>query len=247
MKIFKNIDEISQAAADEFVSIGTEKIKKTGRFVVALSGGSTPKHLYKTLSGEDYRKKIDWEKVYFFFSDERDVSPMSDKSNFRMANENFLKPLKIPQTNVFRWHTEIINAEEVALSYERSIRKFFGLTSGEFPCFDLIFLGLGDDAHTASLFPFTGALTETEKIVTANFVEKLNTNRLTFTFPTINNASNVIFLVAGKEKAAALKEVFEGDPPNLEKFPAQCVKLTGGKILWLVDADAASEFEKSSK
>ncbi len=239
LKIFENLSELSKFAAEQFISIGNKKIDKNGRFVVALSGGSTPKTLYNFLLSDEFKEEIDWEKVFFFFGDERDVSPISDKSNFRLANESFLKPLKSPESNIFRWHTEIINAVEVAESYERSIVKFFDLSNGKFPQFDLIFLGMGDDGHTASLFPFTKALNETESIVISNYVEKLDTNRLTFTYPTINNAANVIFLVAGKNKAAALKEVLKGEK-NCEKFPSQCIKLADGKLLWLADEEAAS-------
>lgn len=238
IKVFKTLDDMSQFAADKFITIGNRSIKKNGRFTVALSGGTTPKSLYHLLTTDEYKTKIDWEKVLFFFSDERDVSPMSEKSNFRMANETMLKPLKISGKNIFRWQTEIINAPEVAESYGRSIVKVFELSTGEFPNFDLILLGMGDDGHTASLFPYTSALKETDKLVTANYVEKLDTNRLTFTYPTINNASNIIFMVCGVEKSNALKEVLEGEH-NCEKFPSQCIDAKNGNLLWLIDKEAS--------
>lgn len=237
IKVFENLNEISAFAANKFIEIGNEKIKENGRFTVALAGGSTPKSLYELLTTNEFRNKIDWEKVYFFFGDERDVSPMSEMSNFRMANEIMLKNLDVPQTNIFRWHTEIINAPEVAESYERSIKKFFALANGEFPRFDLILLGMGDDGHTASLFPFTDALNETTKIVVANYVEKLDSKRLTFTYPTINNAKNIIFLVGGANKADALREILEG-VENTDKFPSQNVNPENGKLIWLVDKKA---------
>ena len=243
VKIFENLEQISEAAADQFIKIGNKAIKKNGRFTVVLSGGSTPKALYNLLTSSEYKDKIDWENVYFFFGDERDVSPQSVKSNFRMANENLLKPLKINRKNIYRWHTEIINAPEVAENYEKGLKRFFELSNGEFPKFDLIFLGMGDDGHTASLFPFTDAINEKERTVVSNFVEKLNANRLTFTFPTINNASNIIFLVSGKNKAEVLKEVLEGEK-NCDKFPSQCVRAEKGKILWFVDEDASSMLKK---
>lgn len=243
IKTFKTLDELSKFAADKFILIGNKAIKKGGRFVVALSGGTTPKSLYQLLKTDEYKSRIDWEKVYFFFGDERDVSPISEKSNFRMANENMLKPLKVPAKNIIRWHTEIINAPEVAESYERSMIKFFELPPGEFPRFDMILLGMGDDGHTASLFPFTTALKENTKLVVSNYVEKLDTKRLTFTYPTINNASNVIFMVSGEDKSNALKEVLEGDE-NCEKFPSQCVILNYGKVFWLIDEAAAELLKK---
>lgn len=243
LKIYENLRQISEAAADQFIKIGNKAIEKNGRFTVVLSGGSTPKELYKKLTSPDYKDKIDWENVYFFFGDERDVSPQSVKSNFRMANENLLKPLKINKKNIYRWHTEIINAPEVAENYEKGLKRFFNLSNGEFPNFDLIFLGMGDDGHTASLFPFSDALYEKERTVVSNFVEKLNANRLTFTFPTINNASNIIFLINGENKAEALKEVLEGEK-NCDKFPSQCVGSKNTKIQWFVDEKAAELLKK---
>jgi 6-phosphogluconolactonase len=243
IEILKNLEEISHSAAEKFISIGNKAIKKNGRFNVALSGGSTPKSLYNLLATDEFKGKIDWENVFFFFSDERDVSPQSIQSNFRMANESLLKPLKINRKNIIRWNTEIINAEEVAENYEKTLSKIFELSNGEFPSFDLILLGMGEDGHTASLFPFTTALNEKQKPVISTFVEKLNANRLTFTFPTINNASNIIFLISGESKAPALKEVLEGDE-NLEKFPSQGVNTKDGKIFWLIDKAAAGELNK---
>ena len=159
-----------------------------------------------------------------------------------MVNEILFKPLEIPRKNIIRWQTEIINAIEVVEQYEKNIRKFFVLKSGEFPRFDLILLGMGEDGHTASLFPHTKALNETEKIVVANMVEKFNAYRLTMTFPTINNAANIIFLVSGENKAKALQMVLKADFQP-EKFPAQSVKPTDGKLLWLVDEAAAENLE----
>lgn len=243
VKVFDNLEAISKYAADKFITIGNRSIKNSGRFSVALSGGSTPKPLYELLTANEYRSQIDWEKVYFFLGDERDVSPMSEKSNYKMVNETMLSNLPIPKTNIFRWHTEIINAPEVAESYQRTLIKFFNLSDGEFPKFDLILSGMGDDGHTASLFPFSDAITETKKLAVSNYVEKLDTKRLTFTFPVINNAANVIFLVSGKNKASALKQVLEG-VANHEKFPSQCVELDNGNLIWLVDKDSAVELTK---
>lgn len=243
INIQPDLQGISKTAAQEFVKIGNKAIKQTGRFTVVLAGGTTPKELYKLLGSDEFKAQIDWHKVFFFFGDERDVSPASDQSNFKMANENLFKPLEIPKTNIFRWQTEIINAAEVAEQYEKYIRKFFALKPDEFPHFDLVLLGIGDDGHTASLFPHTKALSENKKIAVANLVKKLNSYRLTLTFPTINNASNIIFLVSGKQKAKTLQKVLETDPQP-EKFPVQGVKPLDGKVIWLVDEDAA-EFLKN--
>ena len=213
-------------------------IKNNGRFAVALAGGSTPKALYRLLTTKEFSSQIDWHKVFFFFGDERNVAPDDEESNFRMANENLLEPLQIPAGNIFRWQTEIGDAEKTAENYQSALSNFFELPENDFPRFDLILLGMGDDGHTASLFPFSKALGETAKVAVANFVEKFDTTRLTLTFPVINNAANVVFLIGGTAKADALKEVLEGEPQP-EKFPSQNVKPTNGDLFWLVDAPAA--------
>ncbi len=240
IKVFDDLEAISRFAAEKFIDIGNRAIKNSGRFSIALAGGSTPKPLYELLATAEYESRIDWEKAYFFLGDERDVSPMSEKSNYRMINETMLANLPIPKTNIFRWHTEIINALEVAESYQRTLIKFFELSDGEFPRFDLILLGMGDDGHTASIFPHSAAITESRKLAVANYVEKLDTNRLTLTFPVINNAANVMFLVGGKSKSSALKQVLKGTV-NPEKFPSQNVEVSNGNLLWLFDKNSAAE------
>lgn len=238
IKKFSNITELNDFAAAKFIEIGNPAIKNSGRFTVALAGGSTPKALYRLLTTKEYSSRIDWRKVFFFFGDERNVAPDDEESNFRMANENLLHPLQIPAENIFRWQTELGDAEKTADTYQETVVKFFDLANGKLPRFDLILLGMGDDGHTASLFPFSNALNETEKIAVSNRVEKLDTIRLTLTFPAINNAANVIFLIGGAAKAGALKEVLEG-APQPEKFPSQNVEPTNGNVFWLVDAPAA--------
>ncbi len=238
VKVFPNVEELNDFAAEKFVEIAAAAIEKRGRLTVALAGGSTPKSLYRLLSSEKFSGKIDWTKVFFFFGDERNVLPDDAESNFRMANESLFAPLNIAETNIFRWQTELEDSPIVAEHYEKSILDFFKLTGNALPRFDLILLGMGADGHTASLFPFTEALSETEKIAVVNFVEKLKSMRLTLTFPVINNASNILFLIAGEEKAETLKEVLEGDFQP-EKLPSQRVKPTDGEIFRLVDEKAA--------
>lgn len=242
--ILKDISEVSQFAATKFISIGNAAIKKRGQFAVALAGGSTPKILYQLLATDEFRDQIDWQKVFFFFGDERDVSPMSDRSNFRMANENMLKSLKIPKTNIIRWQTEIIDADGVAIAYEKSLMRFFELSLGKLPHFDLVLLGMGEDGHTASLFPQTTALKETTRLAVSTFVEKLDANRLTMTFPVINNSANIIFLICGEDKAESLHEVLEGER-NPDKFPSQNIAPANGKLLWILDEDASKLLKKS--
>ena len=251
IKIFSNLNYLNQFAAEKFIEIGREAIEKLGKFTVALAGGSTPKSLYQLLTTEKFCSQIDWQKVFFFFGDERIVLPNDGESNFRMANENLLQPLKISENQIFRWQTEIEEADKIAKNYERAIINFFNLKenppastsdSDLFPRFDLFLLGMGDDGHTASLFPFTEALNERRKIAVANQVEKLNAKRLTLTFPVIDNARNVIFLVKGADKAETLREVLQGEI-KAEKFPAQTIKPTNGNLFWLIDRQAAQHLK----
>lgn len=230
IKKFEDLENLSRFAAEKFIEIGNYATRKNGRFTVALAGGSTPKTLYNFLASDEFRSKIDWKKVYFFFGDERNVAPDSDESNFKPANETLFQPLQISKENIFRWQTELDNADEIAKDYAEKI--------GEFLPFDLILLGMGDDAHTGSLFPNTKALNQTEKTAVANFVEKFDAYRLTLTFPVINNAKNIIFLVSGENKAEALHEVLTGEfQPG--KFPSQNIEPENGDVWWLVDKAAA--------
>lgn len=238
INIYPNLEILNKNAAEIFFSIGSEAIRKRGQFTVALAGGSTPKSLYQLLAGESFKDRIEGGKFFFFFGDERNVSPDDAESNYRMANESLFTRLKLPEKNIYLWETELKSPKTIAENYEKSIKDFFNLNGDEFPRFDLILLGMGDDGHTASLFPFTEALNETEKIAAANYVEKLQTTRLTLTFPAINNAANVIFLVSGENKAEALREVLEGEFQP-EKYPSQNVNPKNGNNYWFIDANAA--------
>lgn len=239
IKIFPTFEELNAFAAEKFVALANEAVENRGRFSVALSGGSTPKALYRLLSDGTFKDKLDWKCVHFFFGDERNVLPDEEESNFLMAKESLFKPLKIKEKRICRWHTEIEPPENIAAEYNGKLKKFFK----GFPKFDLILLGMGDDGHTASLFPYTEALRETQKYACANFVEKLHTTRLTLTYPVINNARNAMFLVKGADKSAVLREVLEGDSQP-EKYPSQAVNLTDGELLWLLDEPAANLLSK---
>jgi 6-phosphogluconolactonase len=233
--VAKDKDELNILAAAKFIKIASAAIRDNGRFTVALAGGSTPKSLYSLLTGAEFKDKIDWLKVFFFFGDERNVPPTDPESNFRMARETLFDTLRTPAENIFRWPTENAAAERAAEEYEKTLRNFFTGT----PRFDLVLLGVGADGHTASLFPYTEALTETSRGAVANWVEKLGEWRLTMTFRVLNNAVNVIFLARGEEKAAVLKEILEG-AFQPEKYPAQGVKPDRrGHLYYLLDEAAA--------
>jgi 6-phosphogluconolactonase len=230
--------ELFAAAAEEVVRAAEEAVAARGRFTIALSGGSTPKSLFNLLA-TNARTTLPWDRMFFFWGDERHVPPTDAESNYRMADEAMLSKIPVAAGNVFRIATENPDAAAAADAYEQTLRRFFQLGPGEFPRFDLILLGMGPDGHTASLFPGTAALQEKSRLVVANWVEKLKASRITLTLPVLNAARCVAFLVSGTDKADALKAVLEGDAPG-EQYPSKLVKPTDGKLIWLVDRAAAS-------
>jgi len=230
--------ELFEAGAELVAHAATEAVDEHGRFTIALSGGSTPRNLYNLLA-TNARTSLPWDRMFFFFGDERHVPPTDKESNFRMANEAMLSKAPIPETNIFRVPAENPDATAVAEAYEQTLRKFFGLEPGQVPVFDLILLGLGPDGHTASLFPGTDALAEKNRLVVSNWVAKFNTHRITFTLPVLNAAREVAFLVSGSDKAPALQAVLQSDAAG-EKYPAKLVHPANGRLIWLVDRAAAS-------
>jgi 6-phosphogluconolactonase len=231
--------DLFQAAADELVRAAQESVVQRQRFTIALSGGSTPRGLYNLIAA-NASTALPWDRMFFFFGDERHVPPDSPDSNFRMANESLFSKTPIPAANIFRVPAENPDASSVAEAYENTVRTFFALQPGAFPRFDMILLGMGPDGHTASLFPETAALHEKSRLIVANWVEKLKTYRFTFTLPVINAARQVVFLVSGTDKAPALHEILEGKEPG-EKYPSKLVRPANGRLIWLVDRAAASE------
>ena len=230
--------ELFAAAAEEVVRAANEAVAQRGRFTIALAGGSTPKSLYNLLA-TNARTALPWDRMFFFWGDERHVPPTDPDSNYRMADETMLSKIPVAAANVFRMKTENPDAAAVAEDYEQTLRKFFQVEPGQVPTFDLILLGMGPDGHTASLFPGTAALQEKSRLVLANWVEKMKTYRITLTLPVLNAARCAIFLVSGTDKAAALHAVLEEDAPG-EQYPAKLVRPRQGKLIWLVDRAAAS-------
>jgi 6-phosphogluconolactonase len=228
--------DLFHTAAEEFVRIGKAAIAAHRKFTVALSGGSTPRSLYATL-GKEY-KRFSWDQTFLFFGDERHVPPDHADSNYRMVNESLLSKIRIPAKNVYRVRAENQDAHAAAAEYEDELRKFFELKAEEFPRFDLILLGMGPDGHTASLFPDSQALKEQSRLVVANWVEKFKAYRITLTYPVLNHAAEAVFLVSGADKADMIEQVLEASstPP----FPAQRVRPTEGRLLWLLDEAAAA-------
>jgi 6-phosphogluconolactonase len=232
--ICQDTAELSRQSAERFSELVNQSVQSSGRFAVALSGGSTPKHLYSRLSSADYKDRVRWNNVYLFWGDERCVRPDHPESNFGMVQEALLSKIKIPAENIHRMAGER-EPQAAAAEYERQLQEFFGLESGALPRFDLILLGIGEDGHTASLFPGSDALNETERLVIAPFVDKLKSYRLTLTLPVLNHGAEVWFLVTGSSKAAAVKQALSGS----SELPAAKVQPINGKPTWFITQDAA--------
>ena len=235
IETYPNKETLANSAAKEFSRHARLAITRHDRFSVALAGGSTPRVLYSLLAGKEYASKLDWARIHIFWGDERCVAPNHEDSNYRMAFEVMLRHLPIPVKQIYRMEGEI-EPKKSAKDYENQLQNFF---AGKPPRFDLILLGLGADGHTASLFPGTKALNETNRWVLANYVRKLSTWRLTMTASLINQAANVTFLVSGKGKPAALQRVLVGRY-SPEEIPAQIIRPDHGQLRWLMDAEAAA-------
>ena len=239
--IFPDTSALFHGAAVLFAEQAQSAIRQHGRFTVALSGGSSPKSLYGLLAKN---ASLPWDNVFFFFGDERHVPPADPESNYRMAWESILSKIPVPSANVFRVPAENPDADQAAASYEHALRDFFQTPPGGFPVLDLVLLGMGLDGHTASLFPGSQALGEKSRWVVSNWVEKFKTSRITLTLPVLDNASAVVFLVSGRDKAAVLREVLEGTQPGTQ-FPSKLIRPEHGRLLWMVDQAAAADLAAS--
>ena len=244
VELLANGMEIARRAADDVVRIAREAAAARGVFTIALSGGSTPKVLYALLAEHpSLRNALPWDKMKVFFGDERHVGPGHADSNFQMASDAMLCKAPLRPEQIHRIKGEYPDTAQAAAEYEVTIQREFGLKGGELPRFDLVLLGMGSEGHTLSLFPGTKALHETQRIVTRNWVGKLYTERVTLTAPAANNAANIIFMIAGADKACALKAVLEG-PHEPEQLPAQMIQPSNGTLSWLVDQAAGSMLSK---
>jgi len=238
IRTFPDAPAIARAAADLIV-IAAVDAKSAGRTIsLVLSGGSTPKILYQLLAAEPYRSRIDWSNVELYFGDERAVPPDHADSNWKMANDALISRVPLKLEHVHRMRGEI-DPNEAAIEYGRLLKSRFGDTGGP----DVTLLGMGDDGHTASLFPFTSAVDETHHRVVAHFVEKSTTGqswRITMTAPFLNRSALVLPLITGAGKAARLKEVFYG-PRDPRRLPIQLIQPSPGRLLWLLDTAAAAQ------
>ncbi|WEK20855.1 MAG: 6-phosphogluconolactonase [Candidatus Pedobacter colombiensis] len=236
--IYKTQNELLEDLAAYIIKLANKSIAEQGRFNFVLTGGNSPKALYEMLA-TTYKDKIDWTKVFFFFGDERNVMPNHESYNGLMAKKAILDPLHIPAAQIFYVDTTLA-PEKAAIEYNKAIVKHF---NGADLIFDLILLGMGDDAHTASLFPGTSILNNDNVEIDSVFVEKLSTYRISFTAPLINKAKNIAFLVFGENKAEAVKHVIESKEKNTELYPAQLINPIDGGVTWFLDEAAASQLE----
>jgi 6-phosphogluconolactonase len=237
VRVFDDAESVARAAASRVAELARESVDEGGSFTLALSGGTTPRRVYELLAAEEFRGLVGWPNVHVFFGDERMVPPDHAESNFRMASEALLSRVPVPERNVHRIEG-VGDAAANASAYESELRGLFGDT--DWPRLDLVLLGMGDDGHTASLFPGTAVLEERRAWVAANWVEKLGAWRVTLTAPAVNAARHVLFLVTGAGKAERLREVLTGehDPTRL---PSQLIRPHDGTLEWFVDRAAAAD------
>lgn len=238
-------DALCHVAAETFCAAFEECAGRGDRFRVALSGGSTPRRFHALLAAPPYRERVAWREVDFFWGDERALPPEHPDSNYRMARESLLDPLAIDASQVHRMPADAADLDAAARAYQAEISAAFGVDpAGPPPHFDLLIQGMGSDGHTASLFPGGAALDESRRWVVADEVSAPDAvgaaRRMTMTFPLINAAERVVFLVTGAGKARALAEVLEG-PRDPRRLPSQAVSPVAGTLLWLVDEAAARE------
>ncbi len=239
ISIQTNPEACAQAALTLCIDWIEQAIQNQGKCIVVLAGGSTPKILYEKL-GKLNNGAIDWNKVILLWGDERNVGAEHPDSNFRMAKQALLDHLPVDQQpQVYRIRTGDLSADQAALEYDRLLNE---ILEDRNAALDIVLLGIGDDAHTASLFPDTKAISETTRFAIENWVEKLNTWRVTLTYRALNRARHVCFLVCGSSKTPALKNIWIGEK-NIQQYPAQGVEPSSGDVLWLVDEAAANGLE----
>lgn len=253
--IFDNAHDLFQFAAEDFMHRALAAVNDKGVFSVVLSGGNTPKLFFGTLTEiKSYKNSIPWQHIQFFFGDERYVPSDNVESNYHMAYEHLFSKVPINPENIHRILTEFNDPKEAATAYEKTLRKVFQIKDNTFPPFDLLYLGLGDDAHTASLMPFSDVVMyyaknpsphKHNKLVASISITEMNNHRITLTPTAINHAKNIIFLVAGKNKATAVQEVLEGQM-NPQCYPAQLISCVYGKTIWYLDQEAARKLKGDS-
>lgn len=243
----QNLEELSLVAAGWITTAVEQAIAARGIARIAISGGSTPKRTFELLADplHPFRNRIEWSRLFLFWVDERCVPPNDKDSNYWMTHEALLSKVPLPETNVLRMQGEL-DPEEAASRYESALRTQFRLEGAEVPRFDLIQLGMGDDGHTASLFPHSAALDSMMRLAVANHVQAKDSWRITLTWPVINHASRVFFLIQGSAKADVLHQVMQG-PYHPETFPSQLIRPNTGELFLLLDTAAAAHLPPPSE
>jgi 6-phosphogluconolactonase len=239
LTVLRDADALADSAADRFIDLAGAAIAARGSAAVALAGGSTPRAMNARLAASPRRERLDWTKLRFYFGDERCVPPDHPDSNYRMTRETLFAPLGIADAQIERVRGEV-EPHAAAAAYDATLKN----TLGDAPVFDLVYLGMGPDGHTASLFPGTIASIDGRALAVANFVPKFNSYRVTLTPRVLNAARHVTITAAGAEKAQALAAVLEG-PHEPDRFPAQLIAPITGDLAWLVDAAAAEQLAGS--
>jgi 6-phosphogluconolactonase len=243
--VLDDAEALARRGASEFAARAAQSVEARGRFAVALSGGSTPRRLNRILAEDPYRREVPWKSVHLFWGDERHVPPSDPQSNYRMVRETLLSRVDIPASNVHRIEAER-DPDEAAMLYEEKLRRSFALVDAGPPRFDLVFLGMGADGHTASLFPGTDVLEVRDRWVAAPWVPQLLAYRITMTVPVFEAAAAVLFLVSGAEKAQTLLAVLDPSTPP-EAFPCLRVRPRQGELIYLVDRAAAGSLDRPGK
>jgi len=233
--VCRDSQAVAEETAERFICAAQKSVAERGAFFVALSGGYSPRGTYQYLASEAMRNQVPWEKTFVFFTDERCVPPDHEDSNYKLINDLLLSKVPIQSSNVCRFPGELPPVE-AALQYERVLSHIMGQN----PRFDFILLGMGQDTHTASLFPNSSALNESTRLAIENFVAQLNAYRLTLTIPVLRNARQIVILALGKQKASSVRDVLQG-PMDEQAHPVQAIRPKNGHLLWIIDTEAASE------
>jgi len=241
IEVYQCAAELEQNAAEKIILMINKAIGERGVCSIALSGGETPRPVYRILGSSPIKERIDWSRVHLFFTDERVVPPTDPQSNFGMINREFISHINISSRNIHRIAGEK-KPELAAADYERELREYF---SNQIIRFDVVLLGLGEDGHTASIFPGTKVVHEEKAFVAAVYARRLSIWRVTLTYRSINNAREILFLVSGKNKRFIVQNILK-TPAMREEYPAALVQPLDGNILWMLDKDAAEEYVKEN-
>ena len=244
IRILNDSQSVAEAAAEFILEVGREAVRAKGRFVLALSGGTTPETLYKVLASPAFINRFDWSKATFFFSDERCVSPNDPRSNYALADKTLFTPLNIPPSQIYRMAGESSDLQAAASEYEEQLRLATKTQPSVQPSLDLILLGLGEDGHTASLFPGASILRDSRRMIADTRSPKDPPNRLTMTLAAINKASVVLFLTTGSSKARVVRAILDPKTESERQLPASLVQPEEGRLIWFLDQAAAAGFSR---